>query len=126
MFEKITKLRLKKYEKLRTARKKKKITPAAFPLKNNDYRLNIHNNSAYEFYEECGVKPFEYSYETKKVCSAELMRTKHCLRRAFNMCIKSKTKPADKIRELFLLDEKGRKFRLEFDCKNCEMIIKEY
>lgn len=126
LFEKITKLRLKKYEKLRTARKKKKITPAAFPLKNNDYRLNIHNNSAYEFYEECGVKPFEYSYETKKVCSAELMRTKHCLRRAFNMCIKNKTKPADKIRELFLLDEKGRKFRLEFDCKNCEMIIKEY
>ena len=29
------------------------------------------------------------------------------------------------IYRLFLIDEKGKKYQLIFDCKNCEMIIKE-
>ena len=45
----------------------------------------------------------------------ELMRTKHCLKYAFNMCKSPK--------KLFLADEKGQKYNLDFDCKNCEMII---
>ena len=45
----------------------------------------------------------------------ELMRTKHCLKFAFNMC-KSPEK-------LFLIDEKGKKFPLKFDCANCEMAV---
>jgi len=45
----------------------------------------------------------------------ELMRTKHCLKFAHNLCKSPK--------KLFLIDEKGQKYKLEFDCKNCEMII---
>jgi hypothetical protein len=52
---------------------------------------------------EAGTKP------------TELMRTKHCLKYAFNMCKSSKN--------LFLIDEKGVKYPLKFDCKNCEMVI---
>ena len=44
------------------------------------------------------------------------MRTKHCLKFAHNLCKSPK--------KLFLIDEKGKKYRLEFDCKNCEMVIK--
>ena len=43
------------------------------------------------------------------------MRTKHCLKYAFDMCKSPK--------KLFLVDEKGKKYPLNFDCKNCEMII---
>ena len=50
------------------------------------------------------------------------MRTKHCIRRALNMCLKKGVNEKEK---LFLLDENSKKFKLEFDCKNCEMIIKE-
>ena len=55
------------------------------------------------------------SYESTKPKCVELMRTKHCLKYAFDMC-KSPT-------DLFLIDEKGKKYQLKFDCKNCEMVI---
>ena len=122
LFDRAMKNRLSEYEKKRASRKNKVITPAKFPLKNNDYRLNVHNAKALEFYKDCGVDVKEKSYETKKAQNAELMRTKHCIRRALNMCLKKGVNEKEK---LFLLDENSKKFKLEFDCKNCEMIIKE-
>ena len=68
-----------------------------------DYRLNIHNKKAKEFYEKCEVKNIEYSPEsTKDFKNKEIMRTKHCLRRALNLCLKKGN--ADKL--WFLIDEK--------------------
>lgn len=89
---------------------------AEFPVKNLDYRANIHNHQAKSFYEKCGCEIHEMSYESSKPQNVELMRTKHCLKYAFNMC-----KSSDKF---FLIDEKGKKYPLEFDCKNCEMVVK--
>lgn len=43
------------------------------------------------------------------------MRTKHCLKFEFDLCKSSE--------KLFLIDEKGKKYKLNFDCINCEMII---
>ncbi len=82
-----------------------------------DYRANIHNSYAKKFYEKRGAKVLENSFESKMPENAELMRTKHCLKYAINKC-KSKDK-------LFLEDEFGKKYALEFDCKNCEMVIKK-
>ena len=71
------------------------------------------------FYEFSNCKVKEYSLEkTKDFKNKELMRTKHCLKRAFLGCEGQTPKGG-----LFLLDEKGEKFPLEFDCKNCEMVI---
>lgn len=98
-----------------------------YPQKTLDYRTNIHNTNAKYFYENCGCEVCEMSFESKKILkhkeqsdvqndkSIELMRTKHCLKFAFNMCQSPK--------KLFLIDEKGKKYPLKFDCKNCEMII---
>ena len=88
---------------------------AEFPVKDLDYRANIHNHEAKSFYENCSCKSCEMSYESTRPQNVELMRTKHCLKFAFNMC-KSPVK-------LFLIDEKGKKYPLMFDCKNCEMIV---
>ena len=80
-----------------------------------DYRGNVHNQKAKEFYKNCGCEVIQMSYESTKPKHVELMRTKHCLKYAFNMCKSPK--------KLFLIDEKGKKYELKFDCQNCEMAI---
>ncbi len=85
-----------------------------------DYRLNIHNQKAEEFYRACGLKDIERSLEsTKNYKGREIMRTKHCLRRALNMCLKTGAKK----QQLFLEDEKGSIYPLKFDCDVCEMAV---
>ena len=102
--------RLKNYPK----QFQKPLSYVDFPQKELDYRANIHNKTAKSFYEQCGCKVNEMSAESGSKAT-ELMRTKHCLKYAFNMCKSPK--------KLFLTDEKGQKYPLEFDCKNCEMIV---
>ena len=94
----------------------KPLKYAKFPKSEMDYRANVHNADAEKFYEKCNCKITQRSYESTKPKNVELMRTKHCLKYAFDMC-----KSLDK---LYLLDEKNKKYELLFDCKNCEMIIK--
>ena len=106
----LMKERLKNYPK----KYQKPLKYSNFPLKEMDYRANVHNNCAKEFYENCNCKIVEMSAESGSKAT-ELMRTKHCLKFAFDMCKSPK--------RLYLLDEKGKKFPLKFDCKNCEMVI---
>ena len=97
-------------------KKQKPITLAKFPFEEGDYKLNVHNSKVKEFYENCACEVLEDSFESeKKNKTYELMRTKHCLKRAFLGC-----KSQD---ELFLVDEKGVKYPLKFECENCEMVI---
>lgn len=85
-----------------------------------DYRANIMNKSAQKFYEELGFKITEQALESEKVQSAGkvAMTCKHCLKYAFNMC-KSKDAP----QKLYLIDEKGKRYELNFNCDKCEMEI---
>lgn len=97
-------------------KKQKPIDIAKFPIDKGDYRLNVHNKKAQEFYELCDCNVLEQSFESQnKHTGKELMRTRHCLKRASVGCRDS--------RNLFLEDEKGEKYPLIFDCKNCEMAI---
>ena len=102
--------RLKNYK--REIQKPLKYTK--FPQHKLDYRANIHNGQAKSFYENCGCTVCEMSAESGSF-PKELMRTKHCLKFAFNMCKSPK--------KLYLIDERGQKYPLKFDCKNCEMVI---
>lgn len=104
--------RLKNYPK----EVQKPLNYAKFSKETIDYRGNVHNKVAKEFYKNCDCEVCEMSVEsTNNYSGKELMRTKHCLKFAHNLCKSPK--------KLFLIDEKGKKYRLEFDCKNCEMII---
>jgi len=80
-----------------------------------DYRANVYNDKAKEFYGNCNCLIKELAYERTHKSNVELMRTKHCIKYALGMCKSPKT--------LFLIDEKGERYNLIFDCKNCEMII---
>ena len=81
-----------------------------------DYRANVYNKSAKEFYEKCGVSVKEFALEAKMPkYQVELMRTKHCIKYALNMCKSPK--------QLFLKDDKDVRYPLLFDCKKCEMAV---
>lgn len=113
LLDELMDVRLKNYKR----DVQKPLQHAFFPKEKLDYRANIHNQTAKEFYENCGCEVCEMSLECSSCTQKciELMRTKHCLKFAFDMCGSPE--------KLFLIDDKGKKYPLEFDCKNCEMII---
>ena len=114
ILNKLMEMRLKNYKN----NFQKKLKHAQYPAKSMDYKASVHNKLAKEFYEACGCKIEEISFEKNhKVKNLELMRTKHCLYRAFNRC-KSP-------RQLILVDETGKKYSLIHDCAHCEMVICE-
>lgn len=81
-----------------------------------DYHGNVLNKYAKEFYEKHGCKVTELALESSGKCKNKtVMTTKHCLKYAFNIC-KSPQK-------LYLVDEKDKRYELEFDCSKCEMNI---
>ncbi len=81
-----------------------------------DYRANILNKSAKEFYEKYGFEVSELALESGLAKSGKIVMTcKHCLKHAFNLCKTPK--------KLYLIDEKGKKYELKFNCDKCEMEI---
>lgn len=89
-----------------------------------DYRGNVHNHKAEDFYKQHGVTEVTPSFETKEPSKAELMRCKHCIRYAIGACPKENKGATFKMKEpLSLITNTGVKLSLVFDCKNCEMVI---
>lgn len=112
----VNELRRVSFAKLMDERKRNYIQEAQSPLKyvqfyksEDDYHANVYNDEAKEFYKKCGCQIVGDN------SALELMRTKHCIKYALNMCKSPK--------KLFLVDEKGAKYPLKFDCRNCEMVI---
>ena len=97
-----------------------KPTTHQFVATDLDYRANIYNSEAKAFYEQHGCIVKQPAFEEQHQPDAELMRTKHCIRYALGWCKKENPKP--QIKELYLQNGTDR-FRLAFDCRNCEMII---
>ena len=103
----------KQLEKREFKYSKRKVFKPVNLGKTLDYRANIMNSEAEKFYKDCNCKIKEWALtDYKDRC---VMRTKHCLKYAFNLCGKDK--------KLYLVDEKGKKYNLKFDCKNCQMQI---
>lgn len=91
-----------------------------YPISELDYSFNISNTKAKTFYEKCGCNVLECAPElSHPKHSITLMKTKHCLRDFAGLCLKNCKDNC----KLFLADEYGNKFPLEFDCKNCIMKI---
>lgn len=125
---KLNALRRNLLEQLIIERLKNYSSPNFSPLKNGikypqaeiDYKGNILNKYAKTFYEDHGCKVLEPALENTQLSSMQktnklAMTTKHCLKYAFNMCKSPKT--------LSLIDEKGKRYNLKFNCDKCEMEI---
>ena len=90
--------------------------------KNVRYSSNVSNRLAEKVYRECGAEEIEPAYELSHDPDAELMRTRYCIRIELGMC--PVHQKASYTGDLFLLNN-GRRFALGFDCRNCEMTVKE-
>lgn len=99
-----------------------------------DYRANVYNSQAKAFYEQHGCIVNQPAFEQQHQPNAELMRTKHCIRYALGWCKKNsqcimhnvQLKETKDMKHAVLYLQNGTdRFRLEFDCRNCEMIIKQ-
>ena len=87
---------------------------------NLSYLANVTNSLSRQFYENHGVTHIDDGLE-KSMTEGDIvvMTTKHCIRYANGMCAKETGKPAT---PLYISNERGR-FRLDFDCKNCQMNV---
>lgn len=107
-------------ERLRNYKRnsQKPIGYAQFPETKIDYRGNVFNDNAKSFYKNCNCDVKEFALETQSNIpqGIELMRTKHCLKFAAGIC-------GQPCKKLYLVDVKGKKYPLKFDCKNCEMVV---
>ncbi len=109
--------------------KDKVLVPNNIPYheKQLDYRANVVNSKSEEFYRKHGVVEIERGLdETLDFKGKSLMTTKYCLRYELGQCLQHKCNKEvanDYAKSLFLLNN-GRRFKLEFDCKKCEMTIK--
>ena len=93
-----------------------------FPQKKTSYKNNISNHLSEKVYLSCGASSAEPAYEISHIGNAELMRTKYCVRYELGMCPKHHGNKDNG--PLYLLNN-GRKFVLNFDCRNCEMTLSE-
>ncbi len=95
---------------------------ALYPV---DYLYNVANDRALEFYVEQGLQRLGTAYEkrTGQVPSPLLMQCRHCLRYALGGCVKHGGRKLEWREPLFLRLADGRRFRLEFDCRHCQMNV---
>lgn len=87
-----------------------------------DYRGNISNRLAEEFYKEHGVSEVAPAYELHPVDDATIMFCKHCIKYSMGWCTQSGEKHQYK-EPFYLVSGDGKRFRLSFDCKECIMRV---
>lgn len=95
-------------------------TSHPYPEKELDFQANILNQKAIDFYTRHGAKIKEMALEYgTSAQNKPIMTTHHCILHSIQKCKKSTQNST----QYYLVDDKGKKYKLEFDCKNCQMKI---
>lgn len=100
-----------------------KPTRHAYPATTLTYLGNVMNGEARRFYLDHGVKAVAPAYEKQPADDAVLMFCRHCLRYSLGWCPVHQKSRSPYREPYSLASADGRRFRLEFDCKNCQMKI---
>ena len=117
LMQKLSETRLANYK---PSQKKLEKTTHPYIASELDFRANVLNEKAKEFYKKHHADITEKALESGlSALEKKVMTTKHCILYATGRC-KKKTKSAEKF---YLLDEKNRRYKLNFDCKNCQMEV---
>lgn len=101
-----------------------------------DYRANVSNYLAENFYIKQGVENISPAMEIanaqviKENDEIEIMTCKHCIRFSLGQCLKNKKNDSPAIERvsrlpmsIFLSLPNGERFPLKFDCRRCEMSV---
>lgn len=100
-----------------------KPTHHPFPAGTLTYLGNVMNSQAASFYREHGLQSVAPAYEKEAVPGAVLMFCKHCLRYSMGWCPTHQKGRSPYREPYYLVGTDGRRFRLEFDCRHCQMKV---
>lgn len=101
-----------------------KQTVHPFPQSTLTYLGNVMNTRAASFYQEHGVQSVAAAFEKESAEEAVLMFCKHCLRYSMGWCPIHQRVRSPYKEPYYLVSNDGKRFALEFDCKNCQMKVK--
>ena len=97
---------------------KEGTNPEHAPAYSVPYLYNISNRLSQQFYGADTISAYEL-----KGGEGPLMQCRHCLRFSLGCCVKHGGKKPQWREPLFLRLADGHRFRLEFDCKHCQMNV---
>ena len=96
---------------------------AMYPATHHDYRGNVANHAARNFYGECGVERIDDAFELQNDYFDKIwMTTRHCIKYQYDVCPVFQ-RPSVKWKEPLYLVNHHDPYRLEFDCQLCEMKV---
>ena len=98
-------------------------THHSFPVQELTYLGNVMNKEAFSFYHTHGVRKIAPAFEKQPTEDAVLMFCKHCLRYAMGWCPTHHKVRSPYKEPYYLVSGDGKRFRLQFDCKNCQMKV---
>ena len=89
------------------------------------YQSNVANHLSRLFYERQGLHVDQMAMECGGAQDGELllMTCRYCLKNELGWCRKHGGVPVQAVEPLYLNLSDGRRFRLEFDCRRCEMKV---
>ncbi len=102
----------------------KENVDAKYINKRLDYHENVANKLSRKFYESHGAEIDNCAVEVEMPVNIEevqVMNTRYCLRRELGYCLK--TKDGVKLKSPLCITTGNNRFRLDFDCKNCQMKV---
>ncbi|MCD7900766.1 MAG: U32 family peptidase [Bacteroides sp.] len=97
--------------------------PPHYPEKELTYLGNVSNSEAVSFYKEHGVQKVAPAFEKQPLEEAVLMFCKHCIKYSMGWCTVHQKGQLSYKEPFYLQSTDGKRFRLVFDCKNCQMKV---
>jgi collagenase-like PrtC family protease len=123
----VRRLRLERH----TARKPETAPPCPVPPqkcidgqpRSLNYLGNVMNAQAERFYHRHGIETLQPAFEQSEPSGAALMTCRHCIRYSLGFCPKETNERTPFREPLYLVMSDGRRFRLAFDCRQCQMRV---
>lgn len=99
-------------------------TDTLYPERKLTYLGNVMNSQARDFYLSHGVQQVDSAYEASPTEQAVVMFCRHCLRYELGGCPTRQGKRLPFREPYYLVSSDGRRYPLEFDCRQCLMKVK--
>lgn len=93
---------------------------APYPAERLSAEENVTNRLAEAFYRDHGVRDIERGLDLEPTTAGRrVMRSAYCIRREIGQCLRERPT----LREPLYLERGAKRYRLEFDCRRCEMSL---
>lgn len=87
------------------------------------YLANAMNQKSQTFYMNQGAVSVDSAFEKVAARAGALMFCRHCIRYMMGWCPVHQKNKSPFVEPYYLVSRDGRRFRLHFDCKNCQMKV---